>query len=192
MKSFSSIASVMILFHSFSFTLAKNPDLRPGLVGKTGPAKIFPFKEYAEFQISDGVAGHALEAAQKVFVEPFKGDLSQITQNDLNNLVTMSLAAIENEKGFNKVKSKSGPLAAGKTANKVLKLVGEIQVIELHNKLGLQQVDTEARIKEHQTKLTKNTKLDRQNAGKKMASFLSGGKSGDKTSKTKNGKQGGN
>ncbi|EFP85457.2 uncharacterized protein PGTG_11813 [Puccinia graminis f. sp. tritici CRL 75-36-700-3] len=195
MQSFLTIASVLIFFHSYLFIGAKpTGTLLPGSPSKTGPSKIFPYRKYEDFQISDGVAGQSLENAQKVFVTPFEGKLSEITQTDLNNLVAMSIEAIQNEQRFNQAQGKTGgskkngnqALAAGKTANKVLKLVGEIQVLELHKKLNLQQLaDPEARLKEHQVKLAKNTKLDRANRGKKMVSFLSVGASGEKDNKEK-------
>ncbi|KAA1108636.1 hypothetical protein PGT21_019788 [Puccinia graminis f. sp. tritici] len=144
---------------------------------KTG--EIFPFRKYEDFQISDGVAGQAFENAGKVFVEPFAGvPLEKITKGDMDNLLKMARAARQNELLFNQALKKAkgsnkSALAAGKIANKVLKLVGEIQVIELQKKLNIKQVDVPAKLAEHQKKLTKNTKVDRSNKGKKMVSYLS-------------------
>ncbi|KAI7954021.1 hypothetical protein MJO28_006568 [Puccinia striiformis f. sp. tritici] len=141
MKSFLTIANVLISFYSYSFVDAESSGhLKVGAIGHSGPSKIFPFKKYEEFQISDGIAGTSLEKARKVFVEPFSGiNLEEITQNDLNNLVTMMRFAVESENPFNDALKKAGstkrrpnvPLTAGKVANKILKLVGAIQVIEV-------------------------------------------------------------
>ncbi|WAQ84168.1 hypothetical protein PtA15_4A620 [Puccinia triticina] len=181
MQFFVTVASFLLFFHSSLIVDAESDgSLRPGSPnGNTGPSKIFPFKEYKDFQISDGTAGHSLENAQKVFVDPFNNiDLKDITQTDLNNLVSMSRTAVERESDFITAQSETGGskkngdprLAAGLIANKVLKLVGELQVIKLHQKLNLHQKDPKGRLIEHQTKLTKNTKLDRANAGKTMIS----------------------
>ncbi|OAV95922.1 hypothetical protein PTTG_04753 [Puccinia triticina 1-1 BBBD Race 1] len=201
MKSFFTIASALIFFHSYSFVDAESSgSLKPGSLGKTGPSKIFPFKKYEEFQISDGIAGHSLEKARKVFVEPFNGvDLSEITQNDLNNLITMARAATDNELHFNEAikeswrdqKASQCTLSAGKTANKILKLVGSIQVIEIHNKLNLKQGSPEGKLKELKDKLQKNIKLDHHYAGKKMVSYLSVGQtSGGNTKNDRGGHSG--
>ncbi|KAH9456504.1 hypothetical protein Pst134EA_011767 [Puccinia striiformis f. sp. tritici] len=202
MKSFLTIANVLISFYSYSFVDAESSGhLKVGAIGHSGPSKIFPFKKCEEFQISDGIAGTSLEKARKVFVEPFSGiNLEEITQNDLNNLVTMMRFAVESENPFNDALKKAGstkrrpnvPLTAGKVANKILKLVGAIQVIELHQKLNIKQADPEGRIKEHQAKLAKNLKLDRHYAGRKMISYLSfNGKDGEKgTKETKGTKEG--
>ncbi|EHS63739.1 hypothetical protein PGTUg99_032845 [Puccinia graminis f. sp. tritici] len=188
MKSFFRIATALIFFHSYSsINATPSGSLKPAAVGKTGPSKIFPFKEYKDFQISDGIAGKSLDKARKIFVEPFQGvDMSQLTQNDLNNLITMARAATDNEKFFNEAMEKAGatkrhpnvPLSAGKTANKILKLVGSMQVIELHKRLNLHPGNPDGRLKELQTKLTNNLKLDHHYAGKKMVSYLSVGQSG--------------
>ncbi|KAI8444280.1 hypothetical protein BY996DRAFT_6426113 [Phakopsora pachyrhizi] len=103
--------------------------------------KIFPFKEYEEFQISSGKAGKALESAEKVFVKPFEGmNLKEVPKKDFENMEKMALLAVENENLFNTAleKAKKGKdkklfveLQRGKTANKVLKLVGTLQVIKI-------------------------------------------------------------
>ncbi|POW23252.1 hypothetical protein PSHT_00395 [Puccinia striiformis] len=212
MKSFLTIANVLISFYSYSFVDAESSGhLKVGAIGHSGPSKIFPFKKCEEFQISDGIAGTSLEKARKVFVEPFSGiNLEEITQNDLNNLVTMMRFAVESENPFNDALKKAGstkrrpnvPLTAGKVANKILKL--------LHQKLNIKQADPEGRIKEHQAnylltanipaalmvkiinRLAKNLKLDRHYAGRKMISYLSfNGKDGEKgTKETKGTKEG--
>ncbi|CAH7688496.1 hypothetical protein BY996DRAFT_6467959 [Phakopsora pachyrhizi] len=61
--------------------------------------KIFPFKEYEEFQVG---AGKALESAEKVFVKPFEGmNLKEVPKKDLENMEKMALLAVENENLFN-------------------------------------------------------------------------------------------
>lgn len=49
---------------------------------------------YADFQISDGVAGNAEAEANAVFVDPFSGqDLSTISSDTISALQTMREAA---------------------------------------------------------------------------------------------------
>ncbi|PLW50017.1 hypothetical protein PCASD_01247 [Puccinia coronata f. sp. avenae] len=184
MKSLFTISGVLLILCSCSLLNAKKSSesgLKPGKKGKTGPSKIFPFKTYEEFQISDGIAGHSLDKAKKMFVEPFQNiSFKDITQTDLNNIATMSQFAIDNEIHFNeairkfesKRKHRDGPLSAGKTANKVLKLLSAIQVLEVHEKVGITLGHKDERLKELNAKLKKNVELDHKNAGKKMESYL--------------------
>lgn len=61
------------------------------------PAKrqtIFPLRDYADFQISTGVAGDCLARAEAVFKTPLDGvDLATVSDEDLKNLNTMRGAA---------------------------------------------------------------------------------------------------
>lgn len=77
------------------------PKFKSGFPGTTGASKIFTFKKYEDYQISDGrdehgqktfKAGTALEDAEAVFEKPFqdKSAVSQMTQTDLNNLHAMA------------------------------------------------------------------------------------------------------
>ncbi|MBW0552627.1 hypothetical protein O181_092342 [Austropuccinia psidii MF-1] len=112
-------------------------------------AGIFPFRDYKEFQISDGTAGDSKERAAKVFVEPFNGvDLSRVDQTDLQNLQNMSKAAILNEEFF-------------------------VKAISVQLAQKVKGLNVEARIKEAEEKLAKNIALDKKTKGRKMISYLS-------------------
>lgn len=63
---------------------------------RTGPKRqaIFPLQDYADFQISTGVAGDCLARAEAVFKTPLDGiDLATVSAEDLDNLNTMRGAA---------------------------------------------------------------------------------------------------
>ncbi|KAI8444249.1 small secreted protein, partial [Phakopsora pachyrhizi] len=129
-------------------------------------------KSYNDFQISDGTAGNCQAAADKVFA--VSGDLKAVTKTDLDNLNTMARAAVTSEEQFNTAIAaatgeKADELKAGKTCNKVLKLTGELQVLNVKQAQG---DDVAAKIATEQKKLNENLKLDKENAGKKMISFI--------------------
>jgi len=139
--------------------------------------RAFELQSYASFQISDGVGGTAQSEANAVFVDPFAGvDLATVSSTDLSNVQTMREAAESAETDqFNpQIDAASGDeqdaLEVGKIKNKVLKLTGEVQALNI--KLAQQKAkgedtsDTESSIQEEQTKLTTNIKLDQANAGK--------------------------
>jgi len=138
--------------------------------------RAFALQDYADFQISDGVGGNAEAGANAVFVDPFNGvDLATVSSADLANVQTMREAAeaAETDQFDPQIDAASGAdadaLSVGKIKNKVLKLTGEVQGLNI--KLAQQQAagedtsDTESSIQEEQTKLTTNIKLDQANAG---------------------------
>lgn len=93
---------------------------------------------YAQFQISDGVAGNAEAEANSVFVDPFANtDLSTVSSDVLDAIQTMREAAESAETDdFNpQIAAASGAAAdalqVGKIKNKVLKLTGEVQGINI-------------------------------------------------------------
>lgn len=93
---------------------------------------------YAAFQISDGTAGNAQAEANAVFVDPFDGvDLATVDATTLKAVQTMREAAEDAETSqFNPaIKAASGSAATalqnGKIKNKVLKLTGEVQGINI-------------------------------------------------------------
>jgi hypothetical protein len=93
---------------------------------------------YANFQISDGTAGNAQAEAEAVFVSPFAGqDLATISDEDQDNIETMRKAAeaAETDQFNPAIEAASGAdadaLQAGKIKNKVLKLTGEVQVLQI-------------------------------------------------------------
>jgi len=139
--------------------------------------RAFALKDYADFQISDGKGGTAEQEANAVFVDPFKGvDLATVSSTDLDNVETMREAAENAEtEDFNpQIEAASGAdadaLNVGKIKNKVLKLTGEVQALNIQlaqeKAAGDDTSDTESKISEEQTKLTKNIQLDKANAGK--------------------------
>ena len=93
---------------------------------------------YAAFQISDGTAGNAEAEANAVFVTPFDGvDLSTVDSATLKAVQTMREAAesAETDDFDPQIDAASGAeadaLQNGKIANKVLKLTGEVQVLNI-------------------------------------------------------------
>lgn len=99
------------------------------------------FVSYADFQISEGVAGDAQARAEAIFVDPFEGvDLATLDDQVAKDIETMRKAAeaAETEK-FNPAieaaggtKSAEGAiLQAGKIGNKVAKLTAETQVLKI-------------------------------------------------------------
>lgn len=95
-------------------------------------------RSYANFQISDGTAGDAEAKANAIFVDPLDGvDLATIDKTTLTAIKTMREAAEDAETSlFNPaIDAASGAdataLQNGKIQNKVLKLTGEVQTINI-------------------------------------------------------------
>lgn len=152
-------------------TTAANADA----VGQT--AANFKELDYAQFQISDGVGGNAQAEANAVFVDPFANtDLADVSSDVLDAMNSMREAAEDAETSeFNpQIDAASGAaadaLAVGKTKNKVLKLTGEVQVLNIKiaqaKAKGDDASDLESKLAEEQGKLTKNVAADKANAGK--------------------------
>lgn len=100
--------------------------------------KLTAINRYDDFQISDGVGGDAQAQAEAVFVTPFAGtDLSTISSDVLDAVDAMAKAAETAEtKDFDpQIDAASGAdadaLQVGKIKNKVLKLTGEVQVLNI-------------------------------------------------------------
>ncbi|KAI5835781.1 hypothetical protein K523DRAFT_346802 [Schizophyllum commune Tattone D] len=126
----------------------------------------FQLLDYADFQISDGVAGDAEAEANAVFVDPFDGvDLASVDETTLDNIQTMREAAedAETEKFNSAIEAASGDeadaLQVGKIKNKVLKLTGEIA------QAGGDTADLEDKLAEEQKKLDTNIATDKKSAG---------------------------
>ena len=97
-----------------------------------------PPRSYADFQISDGTAGDAEAKANAVFVDPFANtDLTTVSSDVLEAMNNMREAAESAETDdFNpQIAAASGAAAdalqVGKIKNKVLKLTGEIQALNI-------------------------------------------------------------
>lgn len=74
--------------------VSSRPLARTRSVSLTERQSIFPLRDYADFQISTGVAGDALARAEAVFKTPLNGiDLATVSGEDLDNLNTMRGAA---------------------------------------------------------------------------------------------------
>ncbi|KAI9056772.1 hypothetical protein FKP32DRAFT_1681940 [Trametes sanguinea] len=138
--------------------------------------RAFQLQDYADFQISDGTAGNAQAEANAVFVDPFDGvDLSTVDAQTLDAVQTMREAAESAETDqFNPaIDAASGAeadaLQNGKIKNKVLKLTGEVQALNIQiaqaKAAGKDTSDLESKVSEEQTKLTKNISLDKAAAG---------------------------
>ncbi|KAH9932508.1 uncharacterized protein B0H18DRAFT_1135084 [Fomitopsis serialis] len=134
-------------------------------------------RSYADFQISDGTGGDAEAQANAVFVDPFAGiDLSTVDAATVSTMTTMRKAAESAETDdFNpQIDAASGDAAdalqVGKIKNKVLKLTGEVQVLNIKiaqaQATGDDTSDLESQLADEQTKLTTNIATDTDNAGK--------------------------
>ncbi|KAG8710951.1 hypothetical protein FRC11_003953, partial [Ceratobasidium sp. 423] len=124
--------------------------------------RAFTEQQYSAFQISDGTAGNAQAQANAVFVDPFKGrDLATVTADELTAVQNMREAAEAAEVDqFNKqISAASGDAATalqnGKIKNKVLKLTGEVQAIQIkiaqETAAGKDTTSDETKLKEEQT-----------------------------------------
>ncbi|KAG8703325.1 hypothetical protein FRC08_002944 [Ceratobasidium sp. 394] len=146
-------------------------------------ATIFPLQDYAEFQISTGVAGTALERAQAVFQNPLDGvDLATVSEEDLDNLNEMrGVASSFETTDFNPaIEAASGEeadaLQRGKIANKVLKNLGSVMVASIKKAkaeaAGEDASEFDAKIKDETAKMNKNAATDKADAGKALATPL--------------------
>ncbi|CAE6482323.1 unnamed protein product [Rhizoctonia solani] len=146
-------------------------------------AQIFPLKDYANFQISTGVAGDALARAEAVFKTPLDGvDLATVSDEDLDNLNTMRGAASKFETtDFNPaIEAATGEEAAslqrGKIANKVLKNLGSVMVASIKEAkakaAGEETSEFTTNIAEETKKMNKNAATDKADAGKALATPL--------------------
>ncbi|KAI0763343.1 hypothetical protein BD413DRAFT_212621 [Trametes elegans] len=138
--------------------------------------RAFALQDYADFQISDGVAGNAQAEANAVFVDPFAGvDLATVDKATLDAVKTMREAAEDAEtKQFNPaIKAADGDAAdalqVGKIKNKVLKLTGEVQALKIQiaqaEASGDDTASLEKKLADEQKKLSHNIDLDTKSAG---------------------------
>ncbi|KAH7159888.1 hypothetical protein B0J13DRAFT_616686 [Dactylonectria estremocensis] len=148
-------------------------------------ADLLQVQAYAQFQISDGLAGNALEEVAKKFpVEEFRANLAGVSANDLAILKAAretAEAAETDAGGFNDAIDQVGEdsddgiaLQTGKIKNKVLKL--ELQVLALQIQLAQGDGD-QANIDEEQAKLDKNVATDREGTGDQSQSINFSGNS---------------
>ncbi|KAH8115851.1 hypothetical protein DFH11DRAFT_1701836 [Phellopilus nigrolimitatus] len=188
----------------FAFTTIINVDAAPIYMKRavTQTADNFKQLDYAQFQISDGVGGNAAAEANAVFVDPFANtDLSTVSSDVLNALDAMAKAAESAETAdFDPaIAAASGAqadaLQVGKIKNKVLKLTGEVQVLNVKiaqaKAAGTDTSDLESSLATEQTKLTTDIATDKASAGQtsqgvsdsSFSSSSSGGAASAATSK---------
>ncbi|OSX66780.1 hypothetical protein POSPLADRAFT_1037719 [Postia placenta MAD-698-R-SB12] len=162
--------------------------------GTTFVAGSFANQAYADFQISDGVAGNAQAEANAVFVDPFNGvDLSTVDSDTVETINTMREAAesAETDDFDPQIDAASGDAATalqnGKIKNKVLKLTGEVQALNI--KIAVAQAsgsdtsDLESQLATEQGKLTTNIATDTKNAGQ-TSQGVTGGSSSSSSAAT--------
>ncbi|KAL7279437.1 hypothetical protein ACG7TL_007279 [Trametes sanguinea] len=168
--------------------------------------RAFQLQDYADFQISDGTAGNAQAEANAVFVDPFNGvDLSTVDSQTLDAVQTMREAAESAETDqFNPaIAAASGAdadaLQNGKIKNKVLKLTGEVQALNIQDTAlmivrpqiaqakaaGKDTSDLESKVSEEQTKLSKNIDLDKAAAGQPSKGVTGGAATNNAAASTK-------
>ncbi|KAF9820787.1 hypothetical protein IEO21_01230 [Rhodonia placenta] len=161
--------------------------------GTTFVAGSFANQAYADFQISDGVAGNAQAEANAVFVDPFNGvDLSTVDSDTVETINTMREAAesAETDDFDPQIDAASGDAATalqnGKIKNKVLKLTGEVQALNI--KIAVAQAsgsdtsDLESQLATEQKKLTTNIATDTKNAGQTSQGVTGGSSSSSASS----------
>ncbi|KAF8604759.1 hypothetical protein BDV93DRAFT_491506 [Ceratobasidium sp. AG-I] len=138
--------------------------------------RAFTEQAYADFQISDGTTGDAQAKANAVFVDPFKGqDLATVTAAELTAVQNMREAAeaAETDEFNPQIKAASGAAATaltnGKIQNKVLKLTGEVQALQIKiaqgKAAGKDTSASETSLAAEQKKLNTNIATDTKNAG---------------------------
>ncbi|KZV69384.1 hypothetical protein PENSPDRAFT_753454 [Peniophora sp. CONT] len=159
-----------------SSAAASNSSSAATSTAATQTAADFQVLDYADFQISSGVAGNAEAEANAVFVDPFANtDLSTVSADVLDAIQTMREAAEDAETSqFNPaIAAASGAdadaLQVGKIKNKVLKLTGEVQGINIKiaqaKAKGSDTTDLESSLAAEQKKLTTNIATDVKSAG---------------------------
>lgn len=135
-------------------------------------AGVLTASSYADFQVSDGVAGNALDEVKAKFPIDYN-DLANVDSGDLA-IIKAARETAENAEtdtgGFNDAIDAAGEdttageaLQVGKTKNKVLKL--ELEVLGLQIDAAQGGKNNTAKITEETTKLNKNVALDQEAAG---------------------------
>ncbi|KAI0328280.1 hypothetical protein GY45DRAFT_1372512 [Cubamyces sp. BRFM 1775] len=158
--------------------------------------RAFELQDYADFQISDGTAGNAEAEANAVFVTPFDGvDLATVDSTTLKAVQTMREAAESAETDqFNPaIDAASGAEATalqnGKIKNKVLKLTGEVQALNIQiaqaKAAGKDTSSLESKVSEEQTKLNTNIALDKKAAGQPSQGVTGGSSTNNAAASTK-------
>ncbi|KAK4251923.1 hypothetical protein VTI28DRAFT_1563 [Corynascus sepedonium] len=133
---------------------------------------VLSVQDYSQFQVSDGVAGNALDEVNAKFpIDP--SDYASVSEEDLEILKAAreTAEAAETEAGgFNDAIEAAGgkdtpegqALQNGKIKNKVLKLQLQVMALEIE---AAQGKDTADKLAEKLKKLDKNVKEDQAAAG---------------------------
>ncbi|KAH9847839.1 hypothetical protein C2E23DRAFT_897857 [Lenzites betulinus] len=159
--------------------------------------RAFVLQSYADFQISDGTAGNAQAQANAVFVDPFDGvDLATVDSATLDAVQTMREAAeaAETDQFNPAIAAASGTeadeLSAGKIKNKVLKLTGEVQALNIQlaqaKAAGKDTSSITSKIAAEQKKLTTNIATDVKSAGQPSKGVTGGASTSTSTSTSTN------
>ncbi|WVF65542.1 hypothetical protein IAT40_000270 [Kwoniella sp. CBS 6097] len=167
------------LFVSIGAQVSARPQ---GSKRQGGQCPSFALQDYADFQISDGVAGDAEALANALFVDPFAGcDLSTVDDASLQNIKTMREAAEDAETElFNPQidaaasEAEADALQVGKIKNKVLKLTGFSQALRIEIAQG-GGADRQSKLDEEEGKLAKNIATDVDSAGDPSQAAVAGG-----------------
>ncbi|OAA67278.1 hypothetical protein SPI_01854 [Niveomyces insectorum RCEF 264] len=164
----------MLLLQATLFSFAVSALALPVVQKRAGVLKA---TDYADFQVSDGVGGNALDEVKANFPIDFD-DLANVDANDVAIIKAARETAEDAETGtggFNDAIAAAGSSSAagkalqvGKTKNKVLKL--ELEVLGLQIDQAQGGKDNTDKIAEETTKLNNNIKLDQGNAGAKSQS----------------------
>ncbi|KAF4122554.1 hypothetical protein GMORB2_7546 [Geosmithia morbida] len=157
---------------SFAVSALALPTALQGKAQKrAGVLSASDYANYADFQISDGVAGNALDEVNEKF--PIDtSDLANVDDADLEIIKTAretAEAAETDAGGFNEAIDAAGEdteegeaLQVGKIKNKVLKLQLEVLALQIEQAKG---EDNAEKLEEEQTKLNKNIATDQESAG---------------------------
>ncbi|KAB2576736.1 putative small secreted protein [Lasiodiplodia theobromae] len=143
----------------------------PGSANGLSKRALLTEQSYADFQISDGVAGNALQEVNQKFpiTDQDPANISDEDQEIISKARETAEDAETGTGGFNEQIEAAGEdtdegkaLQVGKIKNKVLKLQLEIMDLQIKQAKGDDQTE---KIAEEQTKLQKNMQQDADAAG---------------------------
>ncbi|KAL2889767.1 hypothetical protein HOO65_020309 [Ceratocystis lukuohia] len=145
--------------------------------GVSKRADVLTVKNYADFQVSSGVAGNALQEVDDEFnAAAFRANPADVSDNDIAIMKAARVTAENAETeagGFNEAIDAAGKdtdagkaLQNGKIKNKVMKLELQVLLADIEiGKNGDADGSVAAKRTQELTKLNKNVALDEKNAG---------------------------
>ncbi|KAK3942744.1 hypothetical protein QBC46DRAFT_379322 [Diplogelasinospora grovesii] len=162
------LLSLTLAISSLALPMTGTPD-----DDKVKRAGVLTVQDYADFQVSDGIAGNALAEVQAKFPID-ETNLANVASTDLAIIKAARVTAESAETdtgGFNDAISAAGgtsttagaALQVGKIKNKVLKL--KLEVLGLQIDQAQSGTDNTAEITAETTKLNSNIALDKKAAG---------------------------